>query len=140
MLGQSQLSVVLVNGEIYVYHCSVCCIRPSLSYVCCRTKSWVNRLLNCNWATGDLSSEYSIKTENKVEVYFLVDQASGGYDGYNGNYYYHRIMQAGSPQCPSLTNTYGTTYPAIATDCMRVYPIYSNGMPYQPVSQVMYDP
>ena len=87
-----------------------------------------------------MSSEYSIKTENKVEVYFLVDQASGGYDGYNGNYYYHRIMQAGSPQCPSLTNTYGTTYPAIATDCMRVYPIYSNGMPYQPVSQVMYDP
>lgn len=69
-----------------------------------------------------------------------MDQGSGGYDGYNGNYYYHRILQP-APECPSFKNTYGTTYPTIATDCMRVFPIYSNGEPYQqPLAQLQYDP
>eukprot|EP01035_Chromulina_nebulosa_P022918 gene22918-29687_t len=69
---------------------------------------------------------------------YLVDQGSGGYDGYIGDYYYHRILQ--STACSSLTNTYGTTFPAIATDCLRVFPIYSNGQPYQPLAQLQYDP
>jgi len=86
-----------------------------------------------------MSNAYLFASTSTFYGTYLVDQDSGGYDGYNGNYYYHRLMRQ-VPQCGSFKNSYGTTYAAVPYDCMRVYPITSTGVPSPPLSQLAYDP